>query len=318
MIRDLISILFLIMLFVVITGIVFFAVSLYLRYSMVRNRLNAIRIERVGDSDIMLTSAGLRAQKIFYWIIEFSMPKEKWESSVLRQRVMRAGYHDELSALMFLAAKSILAVMLPILYLIYILFFGAHVGLLLSVLFCILLSGLGNYAPDLWLLYRTKLRQRQIFDSFPNALDLMRVCISAGLGLDSAIDRVGKELKIESKALAEEFHMLNLELRTGATHENALKNLATRTGVDDIHALVGMLIQTEHFGTSVAEALRVHADGLRSKRTLRAQEAAAKIPVKLTIPMILCIFPALMVVVLGPALLSISNTMFPAMSGYVK
>ena len=167
-------------------------------------------------------------------------------------------------------------------------------------------------------MYRTKARQRQIFDSFPNALDLMRVCISAGLGLDAAIDRVGKELRIESKALAEEFHTLNLELRTGATHENALKNLATRTGVEDIRALVGMLIQTEHFGTSVAEALRVHADGLRSKRTLRAQEAAAKIPVKLTIPMILCIFPALMVVVLGPAILSISSIMFPAMSGYVK
>jgi tight adherence protein C len=167
-------------------------------------------------------------------------------------------------------------------------------------------------------MYRTKQRQRQIFDSFPNALDLMRVCISAGLGLDAAIDRVGKELKIESKALAEEFHTLNLELRTGATHENALKNLATRTGVEDIRALVGMLIQTEHFGTSVAEALRVHADGLRSKRTLRAQETAAKIPVKLTIPMILCIFPALMVVVLGPAILSISGTMFPAMTGYIK
>lgn len=318
MIRDLISILLLIMLFVVITSIVFFAVSQYLKYSMVRNRLNAIRIESVGDSALKLTSAGLKAQKIFYWFIEFSMPKEKWESSVLRERLMRAGYHNELNALLFLGAKSIFAAILPIIYFIYMLIFGGHTGVLLTVLFCILLSGLGYYAPDLWLLYRTKLRQRQIFESFPNALDLMRVCISAGLGLDSAIDRVGKELKIESRALAEEFHMLNLELRTGATHENALKNLASRTGVEDIHALVGMLIQTEHFGTSVAEALRVHADGLRSKRTLRAQETAAKIPVKLTIPMILCIFPALMVVVLGPALLSISNTMFPAMSGYMK
>jgi tight adherence protein C len=188
----------------------------------------------------------------------------------------------------------------------------------LTLVFCIVLAAIGYYSPDLWLMYRTKQRQRQIFDSFPNALDLMRVCISAGLGLDAAIDRVGKELKIESKALAEEFHTLNLELRTGATHENALKNLATRTGVEDIRALVGMLIQTEKFGTSVAEALRVHADGLRGKRTLRAQETAAKIPVKLTIPMILCIFPALMVVVLGPAILSISGTMFPAMTGYIK
>lgn len=318
MIRDLISIFLLIMLFGVVSSIVFFAISQYLNYSMVRNRLNLIRTENVGETEQKITISGVKAQKIFHWFIGFSMTKEKWESSVLRERLMRAGYHNELNALIFLAAKSMLAAILPIIYFIYILIFGSYVGVLLTFLFCILLSGLGYYAPDLWLLYRTKLRQRQIFDSFPNALDLMRVCISAGLGLDSAIDRVGKELKIESMALAEEFHMLNLELRTGATHENALRNLASRTGVDDIHALVGMLIQTEHFGTSVAEALRVHADGLRSKRTLRAQEAAAKIPVKLTIPMILCIFPALMVVVLGPALLSISNTMFPAMSGYMK
>ena len=131
MIRDLISILLLIMLFVVITSIVFFAVSQYLKYSMVRNRLNAIRIESVGDSALKLTSAGLKAQKIFYWFIEFSMPKEKWESSVLRERLMRAGYHNELNALLFLGAKSILAAILPIVYFIYILIFGGHAGVLL-------------------------------------------------------------------------------------------------------------------------------------------------------------------------------------------
>jgi tight adherence protein C len=315
---DILFAIFLFLIFVGIASAVFSAASQYLTYSMIRNRLNGIRDEYIDDTRHKYTGIELKAREIFYRVIELSMPKDQWENSPAREKLIRAGYQNEFHALIFLSSKTILAFVFPTLYLIYFFFFGGKVGVFFLFSFGTLLAGFGYYCPDLWLMYRTKARQRQIFDSFPNALDLMRVCISAGLGLDAAIDRVGKELRIESKALAEEFHTLNLELRTGATHENALKNLATRTGVEDIRALVGMLIQTEHFGTSVAEALRVHADGLRSKRTLRAQEAAAKIPVKLTIPMILCIFPALMVVVLGPALLSISGIMFPAMSGYVK
>lgn len=315
---DILFILFLLLIFVGIGSAVFSGVSQYLTYSMIRNRLNSIRDEYIDDSKHKYTGIELRAREIFYRVIELAMPKEQWENSPVRERLVRAGYQNELHALIFVASKTFFAFLFPTLYLIYYFLFGGKAGVLFLLSFSTLFVGLGYYCPDLWLMYCTKKRQRQIFDSFPNALDLMRVCISAGLGLDAAIDRVGKELRIESRALAEEFHTLNLELRTGATHENALKNLATRTGVEDIRALVGMLIQTEHFGTSVADALRVHADGLRSKRTLRAQEAAAKIPVKLTIPMILCIFPALMVVVLGPAILSISGIMFPAMSGYVK
>jgi len=318
MLADIIFVLFLLLVFIGITSAVFYAVTQYLTYSMIRNRLNFIRDEFTENTGRKVGGLELRAREIFYQVIELSMPKEKWESSPIRERLVRAGYQYEIYALVFLSAKTLLTILFPLFYLIYALFANSHTGIFLTLFFCIVLAAIGYYSPDLWLMYRTKQRQRQIFDSFPNALDLMRVCISAGLGLDAAIDRVGKELKIESKALAEEFHTLNLELRTGATHENALKNLATRTGVEDIRALVGMLIQTEKFGTSVAEALRVHADGLRGKRTLRAQETAAKIPVKLTIPMILCIFPALMVVVLGPAILSISGTMFPAMTGYIK
>jgi len=318
MLVDVLFILFLLLIFIGITSAVFSMTSQYLTYSMIRNRLNAIRDEYSDDSSYKYTGIELRAREIFYRIIELSMPKDQWGTSVAREKLIRAGYQNEFHALMFIASKTILAFVFPTFYLIYFFFFGGKAGAFYLLSVSTFLLGFGYYAPDLWLMYRTRTRQRQIFDSFPNALDLMRVCISAGLGLDAAIDRVGKELKIESKALAEEFHTLNLELRTGATHESALRNLATRTGVEDISALVGMLIQTEHFGTSVAEALRVHADGLRNKRALRAQESAAKIPVKLTIPMILCIFPALMVVVLGPALLSISGIMFPAMTGYVK
>ena len=318
MLADLFFVVFLVLIFIGVTSTVFYISSRYLTYVMIHNRLNTIRDNYTEHSGRKYSGIELRAREVFYKLIEFSMPKEKWDSSPLREKLLKAGYSSELNALIFLSAKSAFTFFLPIIYVIYFLIFGNQAGILLVLFICLLLASIGYYGPDIWLVYRTKHRQREIFDSFPNALDLMRVCISAGLGLDAAIDRVGKELKIESKALAEEFHTLNLELRTGATHENALRNLATRTGVEDIRALVSMLIQTEHFGTSVAEALRVHADGLRIKRGIRAQEAAAKIPVKLTIPMILCIFPALMVVVLGPAALSISTNMFPAMTGYIN
>ena len=148
-----------------------------------------------------------------------------------------------------------------------------------------------------------------MFESFPDALDLIRVCVSAGLGLDAAIARVGAELVATSHSLADEFRQLSLELRAGASRSIALQNLAVRTGIDDINALVAMLIQSERFGTSVSDSLRVHAEALRDKRMIRAQEAAAKIPVKLTIPMALCILPALFVVVLGPAVLGIFHSL---------
>jgi len=156
---------------------------------------------------------------------------------------------------------------------------------------------------------RIRQRQRELFESFPDALDLIRVCVSAGLGLDAAIARVGQELKIKSQALAEEFRLLSLELRAGASRAQALRNLSKRTGVDDINALVAMLIQAERFGTNVSDSLRVHADALRTKRQLRAQEQAAKIPVKLTIPMALCILPALFIVAVGPAAINILRTL---------
>jgi len=127
------------------------------------------------------------------------------------------------------------------------------------------------------------------------------------LGLDSAVERVGREIQIESEALAQEFYLLGLELRAGATRANALRNLALRIGLTDIDALVAMLIQADRFGTSVAESLKVQSESLRNKRRLRAEEAAAKLPVKILMPLIFCVFPALLMVLLGPAIINVSE-----------
>ena len=251
----------------------------------------------------------MAAKKLLAKLIHYSMPDEEWESSKIRARFMRAGYYRELDALIYFGLKTGLTFVLPAIFILLFLLINGFTSFSTVFSIAVLMSTLGYYLPDLWFNQKVKSRQRQIFESLPNALDLLRVCVNAGLGLDAAIERVGKELRIESKALAEEFHLLSLELRTGATRKLALHNLADRTGVEDVHSLVSMLIQTEHFGTSIAEALRVHADSLREKRAIMAQELAASIPVKMTIPLIVCIFPALMVVLLGPAIIAVGKAL---------
>lgn len=308
---------FLLLVFIVWTCIAYLILIKQFNNRIVNKRLKLIQNEVENEYHPLISKLERNARKIFSRLIVFSKPNERWENSEIRMRFMRAGYQTELAALIFFSCKTVCTFIFPILCLCYFLIFSPSSTVSIILLVLVLSSGIGYYAPDVWLTYKYKARQRQILDSFPNALDLMRVCVSAGLGLDSAIERVGRELKIESSALAEEFHMLSLELRTGATRENALRNLAERTGVEDIKSLVSMLIQTEHFGTSVAEALRVHAEGLRSQRNLRAQEAAAKIPVKLTIPMILCIFPSLLVVILGPAMITLSRSILPIANSYL-
>jgi tight adherence protein C len=167
------------------------------------------------------------------------------------------------------------------------------------------LTVIGFYLPNLWLSLRISSRREQLLVGFPDALDLLVVCAEAGMGLDAAIKRVGDEVKLSSKVISDEFKVLNLELRAGKSRRDALKNLALRTDLDDINSLVTLLIQTDKFGTSVAQALRVHSESMRAKRGQRVEEMAAKLPVKLLFPMIFCIFPVLFLVTIGPALIQV-------------
>lgn len=163
----------------------------------------------------------------------------------------------------------------------------------------------GYAAPDLLLRWRLARRQQALFRAFPDALDLLRVCVQAGLGLDAAIDRVGREMRLVSPLLSGEWQLTGLELRAGASRSQALRHLAERVGLPEVDALVTMLIQADRFGTRMSEALQVHADALRTQRRLRAEEAAAQLPVKLLIPLVFCIFPALLAVMLGPVGISL-------------
>ena len=156
-----------------------------------------------------------------------------------------------------------------------------------------------------------KRRQHRIRLSLPDALDLLVVSVEAGLGLDQALQRVGEELAYAHPELSDELRLINLELRAGKARAEALRNLAERTGVDDLSSLAAMLIQTDKFGTSVARSLRVHSDTLRTKRRQRAEEAAAKTGVKMVFPLVFCIFPAIWVVTIGPAAIKFVEVLFP-------
>jgi tight adherence protein C len=180
-------------------------------------------------------------------------------------------------------------------------------NLLLAVGTC----GLGYLLPSMALGRIAKRRQHRIRLGLPDALDLLVVSVEAGLGLDQAIQRVGEELAFAHKDLSDELRLINFELRAGKARAEALHNLAERTGLDDIQSLVTMLVQTDKFGTSVAQSLRVHSDTVRTKRRQRAEEAAAKTGVKMVFPLVFCIFPAIWVVTIGPAAIKFVQVLGP-------
>jgi tight adherence protein C len=173
---------------------------------------------------------------------------------------------------------------------------------------------IGYILPEMWLAWRVRARQQRLQLSLPDGLDLLVICVEAGLGLDQSLMRVADELRIAHPELSEEFRLVNLEMRVGKTRLEALRELARRTGLEDLKSLVAMLIQTERFGTSVAQSLRVHSDDLRTKRRQRAEELAAKTTVKMVPALVFFIFPALMVVILGPAVITLLKQLSPILN----
>lgn len=167
----------------------------------------------------------------------------------------------------------------------------------------------GFFVPMMVLRYLQAKRQQAITLALPDALDLLVICVEAGQGLNAALLRVGRETELQAKVLADELRQINNEMRAGITRVNALKNFAMRTGVDDVRSLVAVMVQSDRFGTSVAHALRTHAESLRVRRRQRAEEAARKAPVKLVFPLVFCIFPELLVVILAPGMIALYRTL---------
>lgn len=239
------------------------------------------------------------------------MPDDDWHRSHLKRRLVQAGFRSHQAMTIFLSAKIVLAFVLPMLVLMPLYgsgFFGNQPAL--AVLLLALGGLLGFFGPDIYVLHRSQERRQTVSESFPDAVDMLVVCVEAGLSLDAAIQRVAKEVGHAHPEVAEEMQLVSLELRAGKTREDALHGLYERTGVEDIKSMTSILIQAERFGTSIAGSLRIHADEMRRLRIQNARERAAKLPVKMIFPIIFFIFPALFLVILGPAMIRIYTGLF--------
>ena len=221
--------------------------------------------------------------------------------------IVRAGYRDPDAILTIRGLK----IVFPIATLAAVYFTGLYRAN--PYMFFPLALLLGYLIPDLWLTWKVRSRQRRLRRALPDALDLLVICVEAGLGLDQALMKVSQELRITHRELSDEFQLVNLEMRVGKTRIEALHELGRRTGLDDIKSLVAMLVQTERFGTSIAQSLRVYSDDMRIRRRQRAEEMSAKTTVKMVPPLVFFIFPALMVVILGPAVITLIRQLMPAL-----
>jgi tight adherence protein C len=246
---------------------------------------------------------------------EANKPSDESEISSIREALMTAGYRHAQAPILFMGAKllsGILALGVAILLPTKLLGFPTMTAQLVMYVGA---ASAGYFFPMLWLRHAISQRKEQLQDAFPDALDLMVVCVEAGLGLDAAISRVSSEIRFAHRELAEEFNLVSLELRTGLSRAEALKNLSRRIDLEEVSSLVALLVQTDKFGTSIGQSLRVHSDSMRISRQLRAEELAAKIPVKMLFPLVFFIFPSLFVVVIGPAAIKIARTLLPSLGG---
>jgi tight adherence protein C len=304
---------FLLLVFAIVCGLAWLAMMLFAPEAL-RERLGRF----MGKSQpTELESGGWaeRVAKVAQPLTKLSVPEEGWEKSALRTRFMNAGWRNPVAPALYFASKTVLALGCP-----------AIVAVVAAVsaitvagdkfLFVLLFAAtLGYYLPNVVLARIAERRRRDIFETIPDALDLLTVCVEAGLSLERALVKVAAEIHIKSLTLAQELQLVLMEMRAGFTKEKALRNFALRSGVDDVDTLVAMLIQSERFGTSVGDSLRVHSENLRTKRRMMAEECAAKIGLKLLFPLIFCIFPTLLMVLLGPAMIKISRIMGPVVTG---
>jgi tight adherence protein C len=264
----------------------------------------------------MIDALKAESEALLEWFGKLNQPSNVEEVRATRRLLINAGYRSGKAPVFFLGAKLLLAVGIVCLV-------TAIPAQLLGfptisklTFYYVLAAACGYYAPALWLRRAIASRKDSLQRAIPDALDLMVVCVEAGLGLDQAIGRVGEEVNRTHPELGDELKVLGLELRTGVSRQEALKNLAHRTDLEEVKNLVAMLVQTDRFGTSIGQALRVHSDSMRTTRRLKAEELAAKLPVKLLLPLIFFIFPSIIVVTVGPAGVRMVRMLLPVLGAH--
>ena len=263
----------------------------------VRRRLGLIKEKDAKDGRLSIKIATAVGP-----VAAFVLPKEELERNKVQRDLIRAGIRSPQALQVFYAVKTLLAIILPM-----VVFAGAgffpEMQTQSVVTYAIMAAAVGLLAPNYILHRKLEARMKQLRHGFPDALDLLVVCVESGLGLGPALQRVADELGVSHPELALELATVTAEMRAGIQRETALKNLADRTGLGDIRGLVSLLVQSMRFGTSVADALRVYSDEFRDKRMQAAEEQAAKMSTKLIFPLVLFMFPVFFIVAIGPAVL---------------
>jgi tight adherence protein C len=275
----------------------------------------SISPEELQATQGLFEQAEAQMRTILEWFARFNTPSNIEEMRATKRMLINAGYRSAKAPILYTGAKLLLA---TIAVLVVTAIPAKTLGFPTTnaLLFYYLLAATcGYYIPSIWLKRSIAARQDTLQRAIPDALDLMVVCVEAGLGLDQAMARVAAEIYQTHSELGDELTVLGLELRAGVQRQEALRNLAQRTNLDDVKNLVALLVQTDRFGTSIGQALRVHADAMRTTRRLRAEELAAKLPVKLLLPLIFFIFPCMFIVTIGPAVIKIVKVLFPAFAG---
>jgi tight adherence protein C len=308
--------------FILIFSTVFLAVmgalSLWYARNPVQRRLEgkAAGAAATGGSSVSIRYTDETAlTKIAKPFEKHFVPSSEALRSRIRRRLVQAGYFSPTAVRVYFTSRLLLGLGLPFIYGVLAPIFSKSLTVDQVLIIAVCLAVLGLMLPSIWVSQRIRRRQRAVREGFPDALDMMLVCVEAGLGLDAALNRVSAEIGRSHPVLAEQLKLVGLELRAGKSREDALRNFAERVGIEEVRSLVALLIQSENLGTSIAQALRVHADEMRLKRIMMAEEKAHKLPVKLSIPLVLFVLPSLLIVVLSPAIITIGRELLPILGG---
>jgi tight adherence protein C len=316
--NGILRVLLLVLLFAMVAVIVFFTTQTFGVRQVARQRLFETAPSGAGSPSL----GSLRAERAeSSWLKLVNSIERRGVSLVdtndasLRQKLIAAGYSAPFAPRVYTLVRLALVICLPILVLLSFWITGSSPSILKLYLSLVVAAAMGLYLPSLFIRAKADRRQQALINAFPDALDLMLVCVEAGLGLEASFSRVGMEMTASHPLLAEQFGSVVLELRAGRSHEDALRRMADRSGVDDIRAFCTLLIQSTKLGSSIAQTLRTYASEMREKRRMRAEEKAHRLPVLISIPLVACMLPTMIGVLMLPAVIRVVRAMLPALHG---
>jgi len=313
---PLVRLLVLLLVFAAITGLALFGLTLANRRSLIRGELTAIGAQADGTPGETLQSRKTDAwSRLANRIERMGLNLTDTRNDVLRQKLLAAGYDSPAAPRIYTLVRLVLVILLPTLFVLLSLLSGKPLTFLKLYIFGSLAALFGLYVPALYVRARADRRREAIVNGFPDCLDLMLICVESGLGLEASLDRVGLEMVMARPEVARLLTTTTLRLRAGATREDALRRLGEDAAVDEIRSFSTLLIQSDRLGTSIGTTLRVYASEMRERRRMRAEEKAHRLPVLISLPLVACMLPTMIGVLMLPAAIRVIRQLVPALSG---